>query len=113
MKITRAELKSLIMESINERQSMLLEFPNGGGSRARMGPNAVEHDDAGGLSQNEGSLTRQDLFHLGEKANQLHALISDKEDLDPKIQSKITQAAALVSSVFDSLTYQKKNPEGQ
>jgi len=112
MKITRHELKSLIMEAINENQSMLLEFPGGMGN-ARMGPNSPEHKESGDKNEEEGSLTRQDLYHLGEKANQLHSLMSDNEDLEPDVRAKITQAAALVGSVFDHLTYKKKNPEGQ
>ena len=114
MKLTRHELKNLILEAINENQSMLLEFPGGMGN-PRMGPNASEHEEGEGNEKNpdEGSMSRQELFHLGEKANQLHALITDKEDLDPWVQAKITMAAAMVSEIFDFVTYKSKNPEGR
>tara|TARA_R110001583_G_scaffold191097_1_gene355944 strand:- start:400 stop:735 length:336 start_codon:yes stop_codon:yes gene_type:complete len=108
MKLTRHELKNLIQEAIKEKESLLLEFPGGMGS-ARMGPNAPEHEGEE-KDQNEGSMTRQELFHLGEKANQLHALISDQQDLEPWVQSKITKAAENLGTVFDYLTYKQKNP---
>jgi hypothetical protein len=113
MKLTRHELKNLIQEAIKENQSMLLEFPGGMGS-PRMGPNASEHEEGQGVEKNpnEGSMSRQELFHLGEKANQLHALISDNEDLDPWVQAKITKAAGIVTEIFEFITYKSKNPEG-
>jgi len=114
MKLTRHELKNLIQEAIQENQSMLLEFPGGAGM-PRMGPNAHEHEEGEVNEKNphERSVSRQELFHLGEKANQLHALISDQEDLDPSIQAKITKAAAMVGEIFDFITYKHKNPEGR
>tara|TARA_R100000808_G_C2092571_1_gene112426 strand:+ start:279 stop:617 length:339 start_codon:yes stop_codon:yes gene_type:complete len=112
MKLTQRDLKQLILEALSESQSVLLEFP-GGMAKPRMGPNAVAHEEDDGDSPNEGSMSRQELFHMAEKANQLHALITDKEDLDPWVQAKITKAAAMVGSVFDHLTYKKKNPEGR
>jgi|TARA_R100000049_G_C1896515_1_gene47876 hypothetical protein len=110
MKITRKQLKNLIAESIREHQSILLEFPGGGGPVARMGPHA---NDADKDPAEEGSVARKSLFHLGAQANQLHAMLADDENLEPWVQEKIAVAAENLENVFKHITYDKQNPLGR
>jgi hypothetical protein len=97
MKITREGLQGLIKESIRRRQSILLEFPNNPESRT------YRKDD----NDDEGHMAKKELFHMSQKAQQLHDILMDNEDLEPWVQAKITKAAAMMSSVFDHMMYQK------
>jgi len=95
MKLTRRSLKELIAESINQKNSLLLEMPED-----REGSEAGE--------QQEGAATKKELFHLSQKAQQLHDVLPDEADLDPWVQAKITKAAAMLGSVFDHLMYEMR-----
>ena len=97
MKITRKELQSLIQEALNQRQSILLEAPQNPEERP------YEKDPDG----SEGNMAKRDLFHLGQKAQQLHDILMDDESLEPWVQAKITKAASMMSSVFDHMMYEK------
>ena len=110
MKITRNQLKNLIAESIREEQSILLEFPGGGGPPARMGPHADNPDKE---FAEQGSPARKSLFHLGAQASQLHAMLADNENLEPWVQQKIATAAENLEDVFKHITYDKQNPVGR
>lgn len=91
MKLTRKQLKSLITEVITEQSSVLLEAPY----------DSHDHDD------DEGLMVKKELFHIAQKAQQLHDILMDDEELDPGVQSKIAKAAAMVGSVFDHMMYTK------
>ena len=52
-------------------------------------------------------MAKKELFHMSQKAQQLHDILMDNEDLEPWVQAKITKAAAMMSSVFDHMMYQK------
>jgi hypothetical protein len=108
MKITRQELKRLINESIKESRSILLEFPNAG-SEPRMGPNAPDDENEEGLHTG----ARKDLFHMGAQANQLHAMLTDDENLEPWALDKIAKAASALEEVFKYIVYEKQNPQGR
>mgnify|MGYP003121359672 CR=1 FL=1 len=95
MKLTRESLKNLIVEALEERGPVLLESP---------GRVLVEKHGHG----HEGAMAKKELYHMAQKANQLHELLADDEDLDEWVQSKITKAAAMVGGVFDHIMYQKR-----
>jgi hypothetical protein len=90
MKLTRKSLKNLISETIREQNSLLLERPE-------------DRDE-----QNEGDALKKELFHMSQKAQQLHDMLADEADLSPWVQAKITKAAAMVGAVFDHLMYENR-----
>jgi len=90
MKLTRKSLKNLISETIREQNSLLLEMPEG--------------RDV----QNEGDALKKELFHMSQKAQQLHDMLADEADLEPWVQAKITKASAMVGAVFDHLMYENR-----
>jgi len=90
MKLTRKSLKNLISETIREQNSLLLEMP--------------ENRD----EQNEGDALKKELFHMSQKAQQLHDMLADEADLEPWVQAKITKASAMVGAVFDHLMYENR-----
>ena len=102
MKLTPQSLKHLIHETLREQSSVLLEAPTPiipmeGGDGERKDPNG-----------NEGSMAKRELFHMSQKAQQLHDMLADEEDLPEWVQSKITKAASMMSSVFDHMMYEKR-----
>ena len=90
MKLTRKSLKNLISETIREQNSLLLEMPEGRDK------------------QNEGDALKKELFHMSQKAQQLHDMLADEADLEPWVQAKITKASAMVGAVFDHLMYENR-----
>tara|TARA_R100001082_G_scaffold110248_1_gene89662 strand:- start:3807 stop:4121 length:315 start_codon:yes stop_codon:yes gene_type:complete len=99
MKITRNELQRLIQEAVSEQHSVLLESPQNPEDRP------YEKDPDG----YEGNMAKRELFHMGQKAQQLHDIIMEDENLEPWVQAKITKASAMMSSIFDHMMY-KKHP---
>jgi len=93
MKLTRKSLKNLISETIQEQNSLLLEMPEEGHEQEK---------------QHEGDALKKDLFHMSQKAQQLHDMLADEADLEPWVQAKITKASAMVGAVFDHLMYQNR-----
>jgi len=96
MKITRSALKSLIAETIRENSSILLEMPEE--------VPYEKSEDAG----REGAMSKKELFHMSQKAGQLHDMLADDEELEPWVQAKVTKAASMVAAVFDHLMYEKR-----
>jgi len=97
MKLTRQSLKELIIESLREKESILLEMPK-----------EVPYKRAGGDDEEEGAAAKKDLFHMSQKAQQLHDMLADDEALEPWVQAKVTKASAMIGAVFDHLMYQKR-----
>ena len=96
MKITRSALKSLIIETIRSDASILLEMPE---------EVPYEKTDDG---HKEGAMSKKELFHMSQKAQQLHDMLADDEELEPWVQAKVTKAAAMIAGVFDHIMYQKR-----
>jgi len=95
MKLTREALKDLISETMREQNSLLLEMP--------------EEGDIGSVEKHpDGEAIKKDLFHMSQKAQQMHDMIPDDADLEPWVQAKITKAASMMSSVFDHLMYEMR-----
>lgn len=97
MKLTRDSLKKLISETMREQNSLLLEMPEDA-------PREVPRNS----DDNEGAMLKKDLFHMSQKAQQMHDMLPDDADLEPWVQAKITKAAAMMSAVFDHLMYEMR-----
>ena len=87
----------MITEAIRENDSLLLEMPEDAPSeRGR-------HE-----KEQEGSMAKKELFHMSQKAQQMHDMLQDDDQLEPWVQAKITKAAAMVGGVFDHLMYEMR-----
>jgi len=108
MKITRAELKRLIAESISESQSILLEMPQ---------PPVVGQEQTGDYTKDpdgyEGEMAKRSLFHMSQQAQQLHDMLQGDENLEPWVQAKITKAADYLEKAFKAVTYDKGPGQGR
>ena len=108
MKITRNELKNMIVETLNSARSVLLEMPEAPivgqeqeGSYTKA-PTEYGNEDA-----------KRSLFHMGAQSQQLHDMIQPDDGLAPEILDSIKQSADLLEKAFKTLTYNKQNPEGR
>jgi hypothetical protein len=110
MKITREQLKQLVSEVIRKEQGILLEAePMSGGyshpgdvhTRGDMGADPGREETADVLK------TLQDLYHLGEKATQLHDMLCNENRLEPDVIESITLASDAIGKLFDSILYEK------
>ena len=108
MKLTRANLKNLIMEAMAEKQSILLEMPSG----AEMGK--VDKEAAGKDPDGyEGEMAKRSLYHMSQQAQQLHDMLQGDENLEPWVQAKITKAADYLEAAFKAITYDKGPGQGR
>jgi hypothetical protein len=108
MKITRHQLKSLILEEINSRNSLLLEMPEHPiVGQEQTGDYTKEPDEYGVDS------ARKALYHMSTQAQQLHDLIQEDVDLEDGFIDLIQNAAAALEKVFKTFTYDKEHPEGR
>ena len=108
MKITRNQLELLIKEAILEKESVLLEAPEGP---------VVGQEQSGDYtkdpSEYEGEMARRSLYYMAQQSHQLHDMILDNENLEPWVQEKISLAADYLESAFKAIKYDKDNPEGR
>jgi hypothetical protein len=108
MKITRSELKKLILESIQTNNSILMEMPE---------PPIVGQEQTGDYTKEpdgyEGDLAKRSLFHMSQQAQQLHDMLQGDENLEPWVQEKITTASDCLEKAFKAILYDKQNPEGR
>ena len=107
MKITRAQLKQLIAEEINNSNSILLEMP---------GHPIVGQEQTGTYDKDpdgyEGEMAKRALFHMASQAQQLHDMLGGDENLEPWVSEKISLASAYLEKAFKALVYDKQHPEG-
>tara|TARA_R100000008_G_scaffold86822_1_gene81872 strand:- start:2533 stop:2850 length:318 start_codon:yes stop_codon:yes gene_type:complete len=62
--------------------------------------------DAQEKSEPDGArMSKNELFHIGELANELHDLLTDDYPLDDWMEAKLTKAADYVRSVHQAVTY--------
>ena len=95
MKLTRSALEQMITEILRKEKSVLLEMPTDDLTSTIETP------------RQEGKMLKQQLFHIGGKANQLSEMIQDDEVLPPDVLRKILKASELIGSVFDEWLYEK------
>jgi hypothetical protein len=105
MKITRNELKNLIIEELRSSQSVLLEMPGMGG-----GPSYRNDEEDG--NQDEVDLTSQNLYHMARKCDQLHDMLKGDEKLSDEFKDEVEACNRKISDIFDAVLYDKQNPPG-
>jgi ParB-like chromosome segregation protein Spo0J len=108
MKFTRSTLKKLIIETLREERSILLEMPPGP---------IVGQEQKGDYTKDpdgyEGEMAKRSLFHMAQQAQQLHDLLLGDENLDPWVQDKITKSATALEAAFKAITYDKGPGQGR
>jgi len=122
MKITREELKSLIAEEIQRKESVLIEMPmlSTTGSKMHSVPRGSKmHAQSPGGGQGEdpadhtGEMTKRSLYHMSQQAQQLHDSLHGDENLEPWVQDKIAKASECLESAFKAITYDKGPGQGR
>ena len=108
MKLSRTQLQQFIAEAITKSKSVLLEAPE-----TSIVGQEQEGDYTKDPEEYEGEKTKRSLYHLGAQSQQLHDMLADGDDLDPKLRDKISKAAQYVEEVFKAITYDKQNPRGR
>tara|TARA_R110000751_G_scaffold103174_1_gene198385 strand:- start:48 stop:374 length:327 start_codon:yes stop_codon:yes gene_type:complete len=108
MKITRNQLKNLIVETMNDELSVLLEAPEG---------TIVGQEQEGSYTKDPAEYgdeaAKRTLFHMTAQAQQLHDMIQPDDGVAPEILDGINQAGSLLEKAFKALMYDKQNPEGR
>ena len=99
MKITRKGLKNLIAEEVNKSRGVLLEMPYS----YRNEDNKEEQVD----------LTGQKLFHIARQADQLHELFKGDDELTDEFRVDVEDIATRLKEIFESVMYDKQNPQGR
>jgi hypothetical protein len=114
-KMTRQNLRDLIVEELTYPASVLLESPPEMGSSPinqpvmnAMGPGESEEDPIG-----PGADTRQQLYHISQQSQQLHDMLADTEELSAAVATKIAKAAQILELAFKTITYDKGPGQGQ
>ena len=107
MKISKEELKKMIAEELNG-SSVLLEMPTGPiVGQEQTGPYTKDPDGY------EGEMARRSLYHMASQAQQLHDMLTDDENLKPRVQAKITKAADYLEKAFKAISYDKGPGRGK
>jgi hypothetical protein len=107
MKITREGLKSLIAEELRPRRTALLEHD----AVPQLGPDSPKDEsDQGAIG---GSTAKQQLFHLARKADQLHDMLPDTEELPGWAKDPVAAAVDHIHHVFEKMMWEKHNPGDQ
>ena len=90
MKISRTQLKNLINEVL-----------------AETGNYTKDPDDY------DAETAKRTLHFMAKQASQLHDIIMHDDDLDPEVQEEITKAGTYLANAFETIMYDRENPEGQ
>lgn len=104
MKITRSELKKLILDTVHKNESILLEMPGDEGTYN------YRDDEA---SSEPVDLTGQKLYHIARQADQLHDMLKGDHKLVEKVRGDILDIADKLREIFEAVTHDKDNPEGR
>lgn len=97
MKISRSRLKEIIQEE--------LEMCEGCGDDDMMGPvGDPEYDQ-------EGYMTKSELYKIGNYALELHDMIQGDDNLPEWMQSKISKMAQMIGDVKHALEYDQEYGE--
>ncbi len=123
MKISKSQLKGLIMEVILENDSVLLEGPysgsslkdaatfEGGTTQGTEGTTPdEEHRDP---QENKEEMIKRALYHMSQQAQQLHDMLQGDENLEPWVQVKILKSSKTLEAAFKSITYDKGPGQGR
>jgi hypothetical protein len=107
MKITRSELKKLILDTVHKNESILLEMPGEGGLYN------YRDDDTSDYNNEAVDLTGQKLFHMARQADQLHDMLKGDDKVVDDVKSQIIELSDKLKEIFDAVIYDKQNPEGR
>jgi hypothetical protein len=123
MKISKSQLKGLIMEVILENDSVLLEGPysgsslkdaatfEGGTTQGTEGTTPdEEHSDP---EENKEEMIKRALYHMSQQAQQLHDMLQGDENLEPWVQDKILKSSKTLEAAFKAITYDKGPGQGR
>ena len=96
MKISKNRLKQIIQE---EMEMISMEEPH-------------VHDDTCGHTDGEydqeGYMTKSQLFKIGEYAMKLHDMIDNDDNLPEWMQSKVSQMSQMIGDVLHALDYDQE-----
>ena len=95
MKISKNRLKQIIQE---EMEMISMEEP--------MHDEGSEYVD--GEYDQEGYMTKSQLYKIGECAMKLHDMIEDNDNLPEWMQSKVAQMSQMISDVMYALEYDQE-----
>jgi len=62
-------------------------------------------------TDSEGRMTRKQLYYIAKKAQSLHDLLRDDDDLPEWVQSKITRVADKINAAYEYVEYKINNPK--
>jgi len=123
MKISKSQLKSLIMETMLENESVLLEAPYGSsplkdaatydGGEAQGTEGSVYGDEHSDPEEDKGEMMKRSLYHMSQQSQQLHDMLQGDEDLEPWVQDKILKSAKTLEAAFKAITYDKGPGQGR
>ena len=108
MKITRKQLKALILEVSSRRPSILLEYPESYGYEDK----SAEGELGTAMGETICEKAKKSLYHMGAQSQQLHDMLSDDQAMPPEIEKAIIQAGKLVEKAFKSVMYDKNSASG-
>jgi len=105
MKITRLELKKLILDTVHKNESILLEMPGDEGT--------YNYRDDDTSSSEPVDLTGQKLYHIARQADQLHDMLKGDDKLVEKVRGDILDISDKLREIFEAVTWDRDNPEGR
>tara|TARA_R110000824_G_scaffold52422_7_gene145456 strand:- start:1291 stop:1620 length:330 start_codon:yes stop_codon:yes gene_type:complete len=108
MKITRKQLKALILEVSSRNPSILLEYPESYGYEDK----SAEGELGTAMGETATEKAKKSLYHMGAQSQQLHDMLSDDQAMPPEIEKAIIQAGELVEKAFKSVMYNKNSASG-
>ena len=104
MKITKSQLKKIIMEELEECMDMMGgEMPMQKPSIKMVPVTPDHHGDYDGA----GRMTKSNLYNMVKHATMLHELIQDNQELEPWVQEKIAVATDAIETVAEYMEYEK------
>jgi hypothetical protein len=107
--IEESALKSKIRRLVEgHRGAIMMDMPmlNTPPASGRMFDYGMQASDS-----DEGRMFKQTLHRIIEDSQDLHELLTDRDDLPQWCHYKVAEAAAALSKVRDYLTYKVENPE--
>jgi len=118
MKLSKASLKSYILEEINKNNSVLLEMPGPSMPEPTItGAPIVGQEQTGDYTKDpedyDGEMAKRSLYHMAAQAQQLHDMVREDDDLEPWVQEKISLAADYLEKAFKAVTYDKGPGQGR
>tara|TARA_Y100001938_G_C7899374_1_gene333843 strand:+ start:270 stop:632 length:363 start_codon:yes stop_codon:yes gene_type:complete len=116
MKLTKKELRELIDEELKHLMQDDVVFKHHDAPGILDNFDDPDHQDQGRnlsyghskSSDREGRSTKKQLYYIFRKAQSLHDMLHDDDDLPEWVQSKVTRAADKINSVYEYLEYKIK-----